>query len=103
MQGARRTGGLARARLLTSTMLVVAVAAAAFGVAGSGAVVAVPESGHGSMNWRGLSSVASLRSAPPARKLVFGIYPGGGAGTVAPAGRTVAEDPTRRLEALQQL
>ena len=35
--------------------------------------------------------------------LTFGIYPGGGAGTVGPAGRTVAEDPAKRLAALRQL
>ena len=39
-------------------------------------------------------------SAPP---LTFGIYPGGGAGTVGPSGRTIAEDSAKRLAALQQL
>jgi hypothetical protein len=35
--------------------------------------------------------------------IVFGIYPGGAAGTVGPAGRTIAEHAGRRLAALEQL
>jgi hypothetical protein len=35
--------------------------------------------------------------------IVFGIYPGGGAGTVGPSGRTIPEDPARRLAALEEL
>jgi hypothetical protein len=35
--------------------------------------------------------------------LVFGIYPGGAAGTVGPAGRTSPEDPSLRLERLEEL
>ena len=38
-----------------------------------------------------------------ARPMVFGIYPGGGAGTVGLAGKTVPENPTKRLAALEQL
>jgi hypothetical protein len=37
------------------------------------------------------------------RSLVFGIYPGGAAGTVGPAGVTKPEDPARRLAALDLL
>jgi hypothetical protein len=44
---------------------------------------------------------AGTRKLPPS--LVFGIYPGGGAGTVGPAGRTAADDPAKQLEALKQL
>jgi hypothetical protein len=40
------------------------------------------------------------RSAPP---LVFGIYPGGGVGTVAPRGALRPEDPALRLAALERL
>jgi hypothetical protein len=43
------------------------------------------------------------RAAAAAVPLVFGIYPGGAAGTVGPSGRTIPEDPVRRLAALQQL
>jgi hypothetical protein len=39
----------------------------------------------------------------PRPSLVFGIYPGGGAGTVGPSGLTKLEDPVRRLAALEQL
>jgi hypothetical protein len=35
--------------------------------------------------------------------LVFGIYPGGAAGTVGPSGATMAENPELRLAALRQL
>jgi hypothetical protein len=42
---------------------------------------------------------AGKRPAP----IIFGIYPGGAAGTVGPAGRTIAEDPALRLTALEQL
>jgi hypothetical protein len=34
---------------------------------------------------------------------VFGIYPGGAAGTVGPSGPVAPEDPAKRLAALQQL
>ncbi len=39
-------------------------------------------------------------SVPP---LVFGIYPGGPAGTVGPGGTVKPEDPAKRLAALEQL
>ena len=48
----------------------------------------------------GVVGAARAASPPP---LLFGIYPGGGAGTVGPAGQTAPEDPAKRLEALQQL
>jgi hypothetical protein len=37
------------------------------------------------------------------RRLVFGIYPGGAAGTVGPSGPLAPEDPVKRLAALEQL
>jgi hypothetical protein len=36
-------------------------------------------------------------------RLIFGIYPGGGAGTVGASGVTTPEDPAKRLAALRQL
>ena len=39
----------------------------------------------------------------PAAPLIFGAYPGGGAGTVGPAGRTAPEVPSKRLAALREL
>jgi hypothetical protein len=70
-------------------------------VAGIGAQAAVSASPAG-MNRRLLvgRSTARAAAAPP---LVFGIYPGGGVGTVGPAGATQPEDATKRLEALEQL
>ena len=35
--------------------------------------------------------------------LIFGAYPGGGAGTVGPAGRTAPEVPSKRLAAIREL
>ncbi|HSD82057.1 MAG TPA: hypothetical protein VLB47_15420 [Solirubrobacteraceae bacterium] len=40
------------------------------------------------------------KASPP---LVFGIYPGGAAGTVGPAGRTRPEDPSLRMARLERL
>jgi hypothetical protein len=41
--------------------------------------------------------------SPAARPLVFGIYPGGAAGTVGPSGQTRPEVAELRMRALQQL
>jgi hypothetical protein len=46
---------------------------------------------------------AKRRSSGKRAPIVFGIYPGGAAGTVGPGGRTIAEDPELRLAALEQL
>jgi hypothetical protein len=43
------------------------------------------------------------RRHAPAPLLVFGIYPGGGAGTVGPSGQTVPEDGAKRVAALERL
>jgi hypothetical protein len=45
----------------------------------------------------------SAAAASAARPVVFGIYPGGAAGTTGPNGPAAPEDPTRRLAALEQL
>jgi hypothetical protein len=42
-------------------------------------------------------------AAVPATPVVFGIYPGGAAGTVGPSGTLKPEDPAKRLAALEQL
>jgi hypothetical protein len=66
-----------------------------------GAQAAVsPSSAH--MNRRLVVDLSAARTgaAPP---LVFGIYPGGGVGTVGPAGATQPEDAAKRLEALERL
>jgi hypothetical protein len=41
--------------------------------------------------------------SPTAPRLVFGIYPGGAAGTVGPSGPVAPEEPTLRMAALEQL
>jgi hypothetical protein len=41
--------------------------------------------------------------SPMAPRLVFGIYPGGAAGTVGPSGPVAPENPTLRMAALEQL
>jgi hypothetical protein len=43
------------------------------------------------------------RKSPAAPRLVFGIYPGGAAGTVGPSGLVAPENPTLRMAALEQL
>ena len=45
-------------------------------------------------------SMLRHKSQPP---LVFGIYPGGAAGTVGPSGPVAPENPTLRMAALEQL
>jgi hypothetical protein len=42
-------------------------------------------------------------SAAPRLPLVFGVYPGGAAGTVGPSGPVAPDDPVKRLAALEQL
>jgi hypothetical protein len=60
---------------------------AAIGAAGLGAVLAQADRPR------------TVEKAP----LVFGIYPGGAAGTVGPSGPVKPEDPVKRLAALQRL
>ncbi len=43
------------------------------------------------------------RKSPPAPPLVFGIYPGGAAGTVGPSGPVAPENPALRMAAVEQL
>jgi hypothetical protein len=52
----------------------------------------------------GHQPVSNLNPKPStAPRLVFGVYPGGAAGTVGPSGPVAPEDPARRLAALEQL
>jgi hypothetical protein len=50
-------------------------------------------------------NVSRVSAASTARRhpLVFGIYPGGAAGTVGPSGRVVPDDPGKALAALEEL
>jgi hypothetical protein len=47
------------------------------------------------------ASISSLPRRPP--RLVFGIYPGGAAGTVGPSGQPKPEDAAKRLAAIEEL
>ena len=76
------------------------------------ATAAAPEAGSRAEAQRppGSSTSASNPMHPamkPSRRrpapLVFGIYPGGAAGTVGPAGRTIPEQAPLRQAALEQL
>jgi hypothetical protein len=49
------------------------------------------------------SAAQAAAGRPTGSALIFGIYPGGGAGTVGPGGATTPENPSKRLAALQQL
>jgi hypothetical protein len=82
-------------------LTVVAVLVAALST-GARADVPDPNPLH-SLSSQRITGSAPSRPAALARPLVFGIYPGGGAGTVGQAGQTVAEDPTKRLAALERL
>ena len=64
----------------------------------AGALVAVLVTSAASTSPAG----AKARSHP-APRLVFGIYPGGAAGTVGPSGPVAPENPVLRLAALEQL
>ena len=65
-------------------------------------------------SWRRSCSYPSLHAEPTRAlsdsqhgttraPLVFGIYPGGAAGTVGPTGHTVPDNPSKQLAALQEL
>ena len=51
----------------------------------------------------GTASVADAGRSSSTKPLVFGIYPGGAAGTVGPSGPVAPENPAKRLAALLRL
>lgn len=59
-------------------------------------------SGHGAARRHHKVSIKGTKRSAK-RSFVFGIYPGGAAGTVGPGGATMPEDPAKRLAALEQL
>jgi hypothetical protein len=81
---------------------------AAAAVVSLSAVIAVsvqalgPRASSGSSDGRRHGTPSAARAASTGG-LTFGVYPGGAAGAVALAGRTIAEDPGKRLAALEQL
>lgn len=67
-----------------------------------GRSIAVRVAAHHDRHRSSVSSVKNASTAAPP-PLVFGIYPGGAAGTVGPSGRVIPEDPDKRLAALEKL
>ena len=61
-----------------------------------------PHASSGSRDGRAHGKQSATRETATGG-LTFGIYPGGAAGAVGPAGRTIAEDPGERLGALEEL
>jgi len=99
---ARAGSPFGRGRLLAAVLAVICALPAAWhgsapaAASGEGAYAALVRDGaRFSLGRRG-----SAATAPP---LVFGIYPGGAAGTVGPSGRTRPEDPSLRMASLERL
>jgi hypothetical protein len=82
-------------RVLASALLT-ALVTIAWGAAASAA--ATPDRGQ-----TGAHEVGTASDRPRTAPLVFGIYPGGAAGTFGPSGTTRPEDPALRLDALERL
>jgi hypothetical protein len=89
--------GLAFALVLSALMLASGAVAMPARDAVGGRVPQPARSDHQLVSFRSLSSRA------PAQALLFGIYPGGAAGTVGPTGPLKPENPALRLDALEQL
>ena len=92
--GARRGSALGFAGVLLAALATIALGASA-GSAAPSRVNLTPSIRH--------QPVSNLKpqSGPP--QLVFGIYPGGAAGTVGPSGPVAPENPALRMAALEQL
>ena len=107
MRGARRrAAALGFAGVLLAALATIALGAST-GAATGGATGAATALAPGR-----LDLTASIRhqpvshlkpKSPKAPRLVFGIYPGGAAGTVGPSGPVAPENPTLRMAALEQL
>jgi hypothetical protein len=94
-RGWRRAAALGFVGVLLAALATIAVGASA-----------------GAVALRRLDLTASIRHQPVSKlepkspavpRLVFGIYPGGAAGTVGPSGPVAPENPTLRMAALEQL
>lgn len=93
--GWRRAAGLGFAGALVAALATIALSASA------GA--AAPERPHSATSIRHQPVRKLKPRSPTAPLLVFGIYPGGAAGTVGPSGPVAPENPALRMAALQQL
>jgi len=93
--GWRRAAALGFAGALLATLATIALGAST-GAAAPGRLDLTASIRH--------QPVSKLKpKSPPAPRLVFGVYPGGAAGTVGPSGPVAPEDPTLRMAALEQL
>ena len=104
--GWRRAAALGFAVVLLAALVTIALGARAG--APTGARTGVP----GTVTPGRLTLAASIRyqpvshlkpKSPAPPRLVFGIYPGGAAGTVGPSGPVAPENPTLRMAALERL
>ncbi len=83
--------------------LLAALATIALGASTGAAAGAAPARLYltASIRHQPVSHLKPKYTTPP--RLVFGIYPGGAAGTVGPSGPVAPENPTLRMAALEQL
>ncbi len=91
----RRAAALGFAGVLLAALATIVLGVSA-GVAAPGRLALTASIGH-----QPLSNLE--RKSPNAPRLVFGIYPGGAAGTVGPSGSVAPENSTVRMAALEQL
>jgi len=91
----RRTAAVGFAVALLATLATIALDAST-GAAAPGRVTPTASIHH-----QQLTNLERKSSAAP--RLVFGIYPGGAAGTVGPSGPVAPENPPLRMAALEQL
>jgi hypothetical protein len=92
-----------RSPKLLRSGIVAAVLTVSAAIITFGAQAAINDSPSGRSRVRQPQSAKHAQPSSVAAALIFGIYPGGGAGTVGPAGRTAPDDPVKQLAALEQL
>ncbi len=98
--GRRRAAALGSPGVFLAVLATLVLATIAFGAstdaASPGRLVLTASGRHQPVN----KLKSTSRTTP---RLVFGIYPGGAAGTVGPSGPVAPEDPALRMAALEQL
>ncbi len=99
----KRAATLGFVGALLAALATIALGASAGASAGASGGPAAPGRLHltASVLHQPVSHLKPKSHAPP--RLVFGIYPGGAAGTVGPSGPVAPENPTLRMTALEQL
>jgi hypothetical protein len=103
----RRAAALGFAGVLLAALATIALGASAGAFAGAFAGASAGPAGPGRLHLTASirhQPVSHLKpTSPTVPRLVFGIYPGGAAGTVGPSGPVAPENPTLRMAALEQL